>query len=187
MAVVAIFTTSPVAAKKSKKKKLVNFESDNVRCLVCQSVADEFLVAINRVDPKKKTETGTFRIDAKGNQKKNLVPYARSQEHLMDLTEKLCDAFEDYVQAKWKSSGEPTVIRLTTPEGNMNPRFTEVDIEPDEDLNTKLKFYCRSVVEDQEDHFMELLPNSENDSILREEICVNRSKLCKTVAKRDEL
>ena len=44
-----------------------------MRCLVCQSVADEFLVAINRVDPKKKTETGTFRIDAKGNQKKNLV------------------------------------------------------------------------------------------------------------------
>lgn len=26
----------------------------------------------------------------------------------------------------------------------MNPRFTEVDIEPDEDLNTKLKFYVSS-------------------------------------------
>ena len=44
-------------------------------------------------------------------------------------------------QAKWKSNGEATIIRMTTPEGNMNPRFTEVDIEPDEDLNRKLKFY----------------------------------------------
>ena len=26
------------------------------------------------------------------------VPYARSQEHLMELTENLCEAFEDYVQ-----------------------------------------------------------------------------------------
>ena len=33
---------------------------------------------------------------------------------------------------------------MTTPEGNMNPRFTEVDIEPDEDLNTKLKFFVSS-------------------------------------------
>ena len=33
---------------------------------------------------------------------------------------------------------------MTTPEGNMNPKFTEVDIEPDEDLNTKLKFFVSS-------------------------------------------
>lgn len=41
------------------------------------------------------------------------------------------------------------------------------------------------MVEDQEDHFMELLPNRENDLNLREEVCVNRSKLCKTVEKRE--
>ncbi len=28
-----------------------------------------------------------------------------------------------------------------TPQGNMNPLFSEVDIVPDEDLNTKLKFH----------------------------------------------
>ena len=33
---------------------------------------------------------------------------------------------------------------MTTPEGNMNPRFSEVDIEPDEDLNTKLKYIVSS-------------------------------------------
>jgi len=186
IAAVTIFTASPVAAKKSKKKKLFDFESDNVRCLVCQAVSDEFLIAINKVDPKKKTEgMSTFRLDGNGNQKKNVITYARSQEHLMTLTEDLCENFEDYVQAKWKSSGKPTIIRMTTPEGNMNPRFSEVDIEPDEDLNTKLKYICRSVVEDQEDHFMELLPDKENDLRLRQEVCVNRSKLCKEVEERE--
>lgn len=28
-----------------------------------------------------------------------------------------------------------------TPQGNMNPKFNEVEIVPDEDLNTKLKFH----------------------------------------------
>ena len=61
----------------------------------------------------------------------------------MELVDKVCDAFDDYAQAKEKSDGAPTIIRLTTPQGNMNPRFGEVDIVPDEDLNTKLKFHVR--------------------------------------------
>ena len=48
--------------------------------------------------------------------------------HLLDLSEKICDNFEDYAQAKFKSNGKPTVIRLTTPEGNMNPDFPKVHI-----------------------------------------------------------
>ena len=63
-----------------------DFESDNVRCLVCQAVADEFLIAINRVDPKKKTEgMSSFRLDANGNQKKNVVGY-----HIQYLIHQQC-------------------------------------------------------------------------------------------------
>ena len=59
---------------KSDMMSQTDFESANLRCLVCQSVTDEFLMQINRVDPKKKTETlGTFRIDANGNQDKSVV------------------------------------------------------------------------------------------------------------------
>ena len=60
----------------------------------------------------------------------------------------MCKGFEDYAQAKYKSSGEPTIIRLMTHEGNMNPLMSQVDMVPDEDLNTKLKFYVsRDVLE----------------------------------------
>ena len=57
------------------------------------------------------------------------------------MIETVCKGFEDYAQAKYKSSGEPTIIRLMTHEGNMNPLMSQVDMVPDEDLNTKLKFY----------------------------------------------
>lgn len=69
------------------------------------------------------------------------MPYARSQEHLMHVVETVCKGFEEYAQAKYKSSGEPTIIRLMTHEGNMSPLMSQVDMVPDEDLNTKLKFY----------------------------------------------
>ena len=69
----------------------------------------------------------------------------------------MCKNFEDYAQATAKASGDPTIIRfgtsrfrfwtwltfsrLMTIEGNMNPKMSEVDIVPDDDLNTRLKFY----------------------------------------------
>ena len=69
------------------------------------------------------------------------IPYARSQEHLLEVVDGVCKGFEDYAQAKYKSSGEPTIIRLMTHEGNMNPLMSQVDMVPDDDLNTRLKFY----------------------------------------------
>lgn len=59
----------------------------------------------------------------------------------MDVVETVCKGFEDYAQAKYKASGEPTIIRLMTHQGNMNPLMSQVDMVPDDDLNTKLKFY----------------------------------------------
>ena len=63
----------------------------------------------------------------------------------MELVDKVCDNFDDYAQATRKSDGEPTLIRMTTHTGNMNPEFSQVDIVPDEELNTKLKFYVSAL------------------------------------------
>lgn len=48
---------------------------------------------------------------------------------------------EDYAQAKYKDTGEFTIIKLTGSEGAMNPDISKVDLLPDTELNTKLKFY----------------------------------------------
>ncbi len=58
-----------------------------------------------------------------------------------DLLDSICNEFEQYAQAKEKSTGRPTIVRILDKAGGMNMRFGEVDIIPDEDLNTRLKFY----------------------------------------------
>merc|ERR1719500_2454881 len=114
---------------------------------------------IYQVDPKKKVEVGSFRISGDGTQEgRKLIPYARSNEHLSEVVDTVCKNFEDYAQATAKASGEPTIIRLMTIEGNMNPKMSEVDIVPDDDLNTRLKFYCENIVEDQEETILQLFP-----------------------------
>ena len=105
--------------------------------------------------------------------------------HLLELSEKICDNFEDYAQAKDRKSGKPTIIRLTTPEGNMNPKFGEVEIVPDDDLNTKLKFHCEGIVEDNDEQLLDLLADEKNSPTLKHKICVEEGEYCKTV--KDEL
>ncbi len=173
--------------KKSKKQAEIKFDSKTLKCLVCQGLSDEFSAAIHKIDPKKMIDTGTFRINEKGEQKRSVIPFARSQVHLIELFEKICENFEDYAQAKDKATGEATIIRMTTPQGNMNPRFGKVDLVPDDDLNSRLKFYCQEIVEDNEEDWIELLADEEADATMKEELCVNRSKLCKADLIRDEL
>ena len=50
-------------------------------------------------------------------------------------------------QATWKKSKKPTLIRMVTNSGNMNPNFNKVDVVPDEDLNAQLKFHVRLFLE----------------------------------------
>jgi len=182
------------AAKKKKKTKKSSapkddskmFDPKTLKCLVCQNVIQEFEAAIWRIDPKKMIDTGTFRVNEKGDQKRQIIPYARSQSHLIDLTENICATFEDYAQAKEKRTGKPTIIRITTPDGNMNPMFGSVDIVPDENLNTRLKFHCDTIVEEMDEQFLLLLADESNDNpTLTQKICVEEGSYCKSL--KDEL
>ncbi|XP_023336654.1 protein canopy homolog 2 isoform X2 [Eurytemora carolleeae] len=159
-----------------KKGKDGLFSSDTLKCLVCQSLVEEIEFLINKVDPKKKIETGTFRLNSDGTQNKNIISYARSQTHLMEIVDSVCKTFEDYAQAKSKVSGKPMIIRIVTPEGNMNPQMGEVDMVPDDDLNTRLKFYCENIVEDQEDDIMELFSKEGKHNDIQ--LCSKRSSYC---------
>ena len=68
---------------KSKKTKMTPeevlkqdqglFDSKTLKCLVCKNVIDEFEAAIYKVDPKKMVDTGTFRLNENGEQKRQVV------------------------------------------------------------------------------------------------------------------
>ena len=111
--------------KKKSKKPSKNSEDEYkiyyenmklLKCLVCQNLVTEFETAISRTDPKRKIDTPVSYRDKKdGIVKRKIVPYARSQMHLIELTENICQNFEDYALAKVKKTGESTIIRY----GNM--------------------------------------------------------------------
>jgi len=174
-----------VECKKKKGKKENNlFDSKSLNCLVCKALVEEIEAAIHKVDPTKKVEVGSHRLNGDGTQNRKLIPYARSQEHLLEVVDGVCKGFEDYAQAKYKSSGEPTIIRLMTHEGNMNPLMSQVDMVPDDDLNTRLKFYCENIVEDLEDTILEeFATEGENRDI---ELCSKKSSYCEPVVLQED-
>jgi len=187
-----LLVVSPgVESKKSKKKKTKKselekgFDSQTLKCLVCRSIVEEFEAAIYKIDPKKVVEGGSYRIAGDGSQPGTRnVPYARSQTHLNELIENICEKMEDYAQARWKKSGKATLIRMVNPDGNMNPNFGKVDVVQDDDLNSALKFHCQTIVEDNEDDFLSVLAKENQNPV--DEICVDRTDICKE-ALRDEL
>ena len=73
LTVAVILLTSSVAAKKKKKSDKSLFDGKTLNCLVCRSIVDEIETAINKVDPAKKVEVGTFRLNGDGTQNRKLV------------------------------------------------------------------------------------------------------------------
>lgn len=69
------------------------------------------------------------------------VPLARSEVHISDVLDGICEKMSDYVRATYKSNGRLTILNLVTPSGGMNPEMSKVDIIQDGDLNKSLKFY----------------------------------------------
>jgi len=145
-------------------------------CLVCRSLVDEIEAAIDKVNPNKKVEVGSYRLDSNGNMKQAKVPYKRSELHLSEVMDNVCAQFKDYVVARYKSSGQPTLLRLTTSDGNLNPEISDVDLTPLPDTNTKLGFLCQNVVEDYEDEIVSMFVKNESDS--HRKLCVKLASLC---------
>ena len=59
--------------KKSKKNGKTKFDSKTLKCLVCRATVSEYAWAVLRVDPKKMIDTGSWRIDENGQNKRQVV------------------------------------------------------------------------------------------------------------------
>ena len=86
-----------MAKKKKKAKKAVQeplddskmFDSKTLKCLVCQNVVKEFEAAIFKVDPKKVIDTGTWRVNEGGEQKRQIVSVSfKNRSQCVKITQK---------------------------------------------------------------------------------------------------
>ncbi|KAK3865001.1 hypothetical protein Pcinc_029355 [Petrolisthes cinctipes] len=161
-------------------------KSQVVKCAVCRSLVTELHSAVNEVDPRKKIDVGSYRIDADGTQKLSSVKYAGSEMHMMDVMESVCGTMKDYAQARHKETGNLEAIKLII-NGKMNPRFSEYEMVQDPDLNKGLEFHCEALLEDFEDQILEHFRTGSEGDIeeSKEKFCGQVTKVCQGV--KDEL
>ena len=57
----------------AKKKKKTLFDNKTLNCLVCKALVDEIEALINKIDPAKKVQVGSHRLNGDGTQNKKLV------------------------------------------------------------------------------------------------------------------
>lgn len=84
---------------------------------------------------------GGHRLDVDGNYKHKSIAQAKSELHLSELIDGVCNKMDNYIRALWKSNGTLTLFAMLNPDGIMNADFDSVDIIQDEDLNKSLKYY----------------------------------------------
>ncbi|KGL72868.1 Protein canopy 2, partial [Tinamus guttatus] len=111
----------------------------------CRALVDELEWEIAQVDPKKTIQMGSFRINPDGSQSVApadpallaQVPYARSEAHLTELLERVCEKMKEYGEKVDPSTHRKTYVRVISHDG------TKADlsgVKIDGDVASSLKF-----------------------------------------------
>ncbi|XP_045907957.1 protein canopy-1 isoform X1 [Micropterus dolomieu] len=148
-------------------------------CSACKAIVDELNFSISQVDPKKTINVGSFRLNPDGTMEDKKVPLARSETHLHELLDGVCNSMSDYslhvdpdTQHKQYMRFAPRSSETT---GNF-PDFKNFQFDGPE-ASSALKFACETVVEELEDDIISLF--SQDVKHVHEELCNRVSDYCK--------
>uniref|UniRef100_A0A8D0C8A6 DUF3456 domain-containing protein n=1 Tax=Salvator merianae TaxID=96440 RepID=A0A8D0C8A6_SALMN len=139
----------------------------------CRALVDELEWEISQVDPKKTIQIGSFRINPDGSQSIVEVPYARSEAHLTELLEHICENMKDYGEKEDASTHRKSYVRVITHDG------TKMDLSEtkfDGDVTSSLKFACESIAEEYEDELIEFFSHEAEN--VKDRLCSKRTDLC---------
>lgn len=146
---------------------------EEMACAVCRALVDEVNYSISKVDPKKKIQVGSFRVDSKGNQGTFKKSYARSEVHLLETFENICDKFKDYAETN-NDAGQRSVGRIKAREGRT---LALKDIKINSEIQKALKFNCETLLEEFEDDIIEIF-RREHEQNEEELICRDLAARC---------
>ncbi|KFQ71962.1 Protein canopy 2, partial [Phaethon lepturus] len=143
----------------------------------CRALVDELEWEIAQVDPRKTIQMGSFRINPDGSQPDPTdlslvpqVPYARSEAHLTELLERVCEKMKEYGEKVDPSTHRKSYVRVISHDG------TKMDlsgVKIDGDVASSLKFACESIAEEYEDELIEFLSH-EADNV-KDRLCSKRT------------
>ncbi|XP_058678175.1 protein canopy homolog 2 [Ammospiza caudacuta] len=147
--------------------------SQDLHCGACRALVDELEWEIAQVDPRKTIQMGSFRINPDGSQSVVEVPYARSEAHLTELLERVCEKMKEYGEKLDPATQRKSYVRVISHDG------TKMDLSGvkfDGDVINSLKFACESIAEEYEDELIEFLSH-EADNV-KDRLCSKRTDLC---------
>ncbi|XP_061076678.1 protein canopy homolog 2 [Conger conger] len=148
-------------------------QGQDIKCGACRAVVDEMEWTISQVDPKKMIQTGSFRINPDGSQSVREVPLARSEGHLLEVMDEVCEKMKDYGERVEPSTNRKIYVRVTSRDGKaMDLSETTLDSR----VTSSLKFACETIVEQHEDEIIEFFAH-ETDNV-KDKLCSKRTDLC---------
>ncbi|KAI4895490.1 hypothetical protein NFI96_016427 [Prochilodus magdalenae] len=147
-------------------------QSQDIKCGACRALVDEMEWAVSQVDPKKMIQTGSFRINPDGSQSIKEVPLARSEGHLLELMEEVCDRMKDYGERVDPVTNRKTFVRHTSRDGTS---MDLSDVTLDTRVSASLKFACETIVEQNEDEIIEFFAHETEN--VKDRLCSKRTGL----------
>ncbi|XP_056653885.1 protein canopy homolog 2 isoform X2 [Monodelphis domestica] len=151
--------------------------SQDLHCGACRALVDELEWEIAQVDPKKTIQMGSFRINPDGSQSFVEAPYARSEAHLTEVLERVCEQMKEYGEQADPATHRKHYVRVASRRtSSAQPEPQPEGIRIDGDIRASLKFACESIVEEYEDELIEFF-SRETDNV-KDRLCSKRTDLC---------
>ncbi|XP_028283700.1 protein canopy-1 [Parambassis ranga] len=155
-------------------------------CSACKAIVDELTYSISQVDPKKTINIGSFRLNPDGTMKDKKVPLARSETHLSELLDEVCNSMSDYALHVDPKTQHKQYMRFAPRSSGSTsdfPDFKNFQFDGPEASNA-LKFACETVVEELEDDIISAISQDLED--VHEELCNRVSDYCKDSSHTNE-
>ncbi|XP_053560944.1 protein canopy homolog 2 isoform X2 [Bombina bombina] len=145
----------------------------DVHCGACRALVDELEWEISQVDPKKTIQKGSFRINPDGSQSVIEVPYARTEAHLMEVLELVCEKMLEYGEKTEPVTHRKSYERILSRDGK---KMDASGINFDKEVMSNLKFTCERIVEEYEDELIEFFSHETEN--VKDKLCSKRTDLC---------
>ncbi|XP_055007665.1 protein canopy-1 [Boleophthalmus pectinirostris] len=156
-----------------------------VYCSACSAMVEEMIFSIGQIDPKKTVNVGGFRLSPDGTIRDKKVPLSRSEVHLSELLDGVCERMNDYALYEDPDSHEKRYRRFA-PRENQDmtdlPDFNNFKFEGPE--ASALKFACETIREELEDVIITLLQTNPDNA--QQELCSNMSGYCRASGRAKE-
>ncbi|XP_038148090.1 protein canopy-1 [Cyprinodon tularosa] len=156
-------------------------------CSACKAIVDELNYSISQVDPKMTINIGSFRLNPDGTMTDKKVPLARSETHLSELLDQVCESMSDYALHVDPDTQLRQYRRFAPRSSGSNqdfPDFKNFQFDGPE-ASSNLKFACETLVEELEDDIISLFSREEEN--LQAELCSRASDYCEDSRPDDEL